>query len=244
VGTALLVALLVCACASGVWSRGRGGDGQAPVDPTDGRWKTVTYYELLGLERDAKLTPSDVNKAYRATAQLHHPDKFADRSRYSAEVHREAEKRFSRLVDAMKTLRSRTTRDNYEELLKNGKVDYSDVDWEAWNYAKWKAYEEYVNNFDHAAADRYEADIQLWLGGTATIAGLGICVWWIYGDQIKRYMRERERKAKRREERAALAAAGAPAAVAAASPSSRRTHKSDKRRDGASPTNGSTNGSP
>jgi hypothetical protein len=37
----------------------------------------------------------------------------------------------------MKTLRSRTTRENYEELLQNGKVDYSEVDWEAWNYAKY-----------------------------------------------------------------------------------------------------------
>lgn len=216
--------LLVCG-APGVSAAWR-----LPLDPSDGSWRSVTYYELMDLPRgDDKLSGSDVNKAYRSIAPLIHPDKFADRSKYGAEVQREAEKRFARLVDAMKTLRSRKTRGQYDELLKHGKVDYSDVDWEQWNYNLWKAYQEYAENFDHKAYEEAEADLMLWLGGLPTIAFVAGCVWWIYGAQIQQHLRDRQRRAKRREERE-KANATTDAAAEAASPSGKRPHRNDKKR--------------
>jgi hypothetical protein len=155
----VLLALLVCAELAAAaretyrynfkGQKKGGGDGAQdsaedapppePVSALDGAWKRVDYYDLLGLPHDVDgLTARDVVKAYRRTARVHHPDKFADATKYSAEEQREANKRFARLVDAMECLKSREKRENYEELLKNGLWDYTEVDWENWNYKKQK----------------------------------------------------------------------------------------------------------
>ncbi len=128
----------------------------------------------------------------------------------------------------MKTLRSRSSRDNYEVLLKAGKLDYSEMHWNEWNDQKWKEYQEYVDSYDHEGVERAETDLQLWLAGVPTVIGLIVFVYWTYGNDLKKWNRERERKAKRREEREKASAAGG--ATELTSPTGRRAHKSDKKR--------------
>lgn len=58
---------------------------------------TKDYYQVLGVERDAD--PAALKKAYRALAQLHHPDKNPDNAEESEEKFKEISEAYSVLSD-------------------------------------------------------------------------------------------------------------------------------------------------
>jgi len=166
--------------------------GDEPVvSAVDGYWKTLSYYDLLQLDRET-MTARDVVKAYRSMAKKHHPDKFPNGIEKT-----EAEKRFSRLVDAHETLKDPEMRPKYDRMLEDGKVDYSVKDWEEWNYQREKFFEEYAAKYDHQKALIDEVDPQLWMAGIAMLIGVGLCVYFVYGDRIRAFIKRRQQRAAR-----------------------------------------------
>ncbi len=73
---AVAVVVVLAVAVGGVSAaRSSAASDEPSESPMDGKWKTVNYYDLLGLERSERnsLKTSDVTKAYRTMAQRHHP---------------------------------------------------------------------------------------------------------------------------------------------------------------------------
>ena len=60
----------------------------------------MNYYDILGLDKSA--SDSDIKKAYRKQAKIHHPDRNGD------------EEKFKQITEAYEVLGDKTKRDNYD----------------------------------------------------------------------------------------------------------------------------------
>lgn len=119
-----LALLCVLACAQLLSVSGAPvSGGAAPIKQS--------YYDLLGVSRDAAGDAATLKRAYRKLALVHHPDKAtsdADRAT-KQEV-------FVRLANAFEVLSNRRLRVRYDHLLSQGKFEYDGSrDWDDFDVA-------------------------------------------------------------------------------------------------------------
>ena len=72
----------------------------------------TTYYDTLGVERDA--SESDIRRAFRRLAMENHPDRFADAKRSAAE------QRFQIITEAFNALSDPESREKYDTEISRG----------------------------------------------------------------------------------------------------------------------------
>jgi len=74
--------------------------------------KQVTFYDTLGIERDAP--DEEIRKAFRRLALKYHPDRFAGDQRV------EAEERFQGITEAFNVLNNPESREKYDKEISQG----------------------------------------------------------------------------------------------------------------------------
>lgn len=118
-----LLCVLACAQLLSVSGAPVSSGGAAPVKQS--------YYDLLGVSRDAAGDAAALKRAYRKLALVHHPDKAtsdADRAT-KQDV-------FVRLANAFEVLSNRRLRVRYDHLLSQGKFEYDGSrDWDDFDVA-------------------------------------------------------------------------------------------------------------
>jgi len=80
---------------------------------------TMNYYEILGVETDAR--PEDVRRAFRRLAGEMHPDRFSGAERLQAEA------RFQSITEAFNVLRNPAAREKYDRELDTGMKGKAEV---------------------------------------------------------------------------------------------------------------------
>lgn len=95
---------------------------------------TMSYYDLLGVPRDA--TKSQMKRRYRKLALEHHPDKVK-----GEEAKKLAKEKFVVISHGYDVITNETLRERYEELLSKGIFEYDDEEWEERQLRKtgWKS---------------------------------------------------------------------------------------------------------
>lgn len=91
----------------------------------------TTFYSWLKLEKGAKATTDEINKAYRKLSRALHPDKIKGKSKKAKKL---AEERFQRLSLVGNILRDNSKRQRYDYFLKKG-------------FPKWKGTGYYYSRF-------------------------------------------------------------------------------------------------